>query len=172
VHARVVRPPSYNARLTDFADAAVKAMPGVIAVVRDGDFLAVVAEPEFQAVKAMRATAAVAKWQEQPALPDQYDLPAFLEKSVSEVGTVTLVGAESAPGAKTLQAQFTRAYHAWLDRPVERCGHARQRPDDGVDAHAGRLSRPQGDCSDARRAGGEGALHPHRRLRLLRPQRR
>ncbi|TPI12783.1 xanthine dehydrogenase family protein molybdopterin-binding subunit [Mesorhizobium sp. B4-1-3] len=110
VHARVVRPPSYGAKLTDFADAAVKAMPGVIAVVRDGDFLAVVAEQEFQAVKAMRATAAVAKWQEQPELPDQYDLPAFLEKSVSEIGTVTSVGAESAPGAKTLQAQFTRAY--------------------------------------------------------------
>ncbi|WFP61543.1 molybdopterin cofactor-binding domain-containing protein [Mesorhizobium sp. WSM4904] len=110
VHARVVRPPSYGAKLTDFADAAVKAMPGVVAVVRDGDFLAVVAEQEFQAVKAMRAMAAVAKWQEQPALPDQSDMAAFLEKSVSEVGAVTSVGAESAPGAKTLQAQFTRAY--------------------------------------------------------------
>ena len=110
VHARVVRPPSYGARLTDFADAAVKAMPGIIAVVRDGDFLAVVAEQEFQAVKAMRAMASVAKWQEQPALPDQYDLPAFLEKSVSEVGSVTSVGADSVPGARTLKAQFTRAY--------------------------------------------------------------
>ncbi|TPJ23621.1 molybdopterin cofactor-binding domain-containing protein [Mesorhizobium sp. B2-7-2] len=110
VHARVVRPPSYNARLTDFADAAVKAMPGVIAVVREGDFLAVVAEQEFQAVRAMRAMAGVAKWQEQPALPDQYDLPAFLEKSVSEVGAVTSVGADSVPGARTLEAQFTRAY--------------------------------------------------------------
>src|SRR5439155_5708320 len=95
---------------TDFADAAVKAMPGVIAVVRDGDFLAVVAEQEFQAVKAMRAMAAVAKWREQQALPAQNDMPAFLEKSVSEVGSVASVGAESAPGAKTLQAQFTRAY--------------------------------------------------------------
>ncbi|MDX8526397.1 molybdopterin-dependent oxidoreductase [Mesorhizobium sp. MSK_1335] len=110
VHARVVRPPTYGAKLVDFADVAVKAMPGVIAVVRDGDFLAVVAEHEFQAVKAMRAMAAAAKWQEQPALPDQSNIPAFLEKSVSEVGTVTSVGAESAPGAKTLQAQFTRAY--------------------------------------------------------------
>ncbi|UCI10275.1 xanthine dehydrogenase family protein molybdopterin-binding subunit [Mesorhizobium sp. B1-1-8] len=110
VHARVVRPPSYGAKLIDFADAAVKAMPGVIAVVRDGDFLAVVAEQEFQAVKAMRAMSSAAKWQEQPALPDQNDMPAFLEKAVSEVGVVTSVGAESAPGAKTLQAQFTRAY--------------------------------------------------------------
>jgi CO/xanthine dehydrogenase Mo-binding subunit len=54
--------------------------------------------------------ASVAKWQEQPALPDRYDLPAFLEKSVSEVGTVTSVGADSVPGARTLKAQFTRAY--------------------------------------------------------------
>ncbi|WP_296746512.1 molybdopterin cofactor-binding domain-containing protein [Mesorhizobium sp.] len=110
VHARVVRPPSYGARLIDFGDVAVKAMQGVIAVVRDGDFLAVVAEREFQAVKAMRAMAAVAKWQETSALPDQDNLPSFLEKSVSEVGTVTSVGADNAPGARTLQAQFTRAY--------------------------------------------------------------
>lgn len=110
VHARVVRPPSYGAKLSGFADAAVKAMPGVIAVVRDGDFLAVVAEQEFQAVRAMRAMAGVAKWQEQAALPDQYDLPAFLEKSVAEVGTVTSVGADSVPGARTIEARFTRAY--------------------------------------------------------------
>ncbi len=110
VHARVVRPPSYAAKLTGFDEAAVKAMPGVVAVVHDGDFLAVVAEQEFQAVKAMRAMTASAKWQETPTLPDQDNLSDFLEKSVAEVGTVTSVGAESATGARTLQAQFTRAY--------------------------------------------------------------
>ena len=39
-------------------------LPGVVKVVRDGNFLAVVAEREFQAVKAMRALAAAAKWEE------------------------------------------------------------------------------------------------------------
>jgi CO/xanthine dehydrogenase Mo-binding subunit len=110
VHARVVRPPSYTAKLVELDEAPIKAMPGVIALVRDGDFLAVVAEQEFQAVKAMRAATAAAKWQEQAALPDQDKLPAFLERSVSQVGTVTSVGAESASGAKTLSAQFTRSY--------------------------------------------------------------
>jgi nicotinate dehydrogenase subunit B len=110
VHARVVRPPSYSAKLTGFEEAAVKAMPGVVAVIRDGDFLAVVARQEFQAVTAMRAMAATAKWQEQAALPDQNQIPSFLEKSVAEIGTVTSVGAEIAPGARTLEAQFTRAY--------------------------------------------------------------
>jgi CO/xanthine dehydrogenase Mo-binding subunit len=110
VHARVVRPPSYTAKLVAFDEAPIKAMPGVVAVVRDGDFLAVVAEQEFQAVGAMRAMAAAAQWQEQAVLPDQDQLPAFLEASVGEVGTVTSVGAETAAGAKTLSAQFTRAY--------------------------------------------------------------
>ncbi|KAA0697091.1 xanthine dehydrogenase family protein molybdopterin-binding subunit [Neorhizobium sp. P12A] len=110
VHARVVRPPSYYAKLIDLDEAPIKAMPGVIAIVRDGDFLAVVAEQEFQAVKAMRAMNASARWQEQAALPDQDKIPAFLEANVTEVGVVTSVGAESADGIKTLSAQFTRAY--------------------------------------------------------------
>ena len=40
VHARVVRPPSYGARLAAVDTAAVERVPGVIKVVRDGDFLA------------------------------------------------------------------------------------------------------------------------------------
>src|SRR5579863_7567094 len=50
VHARVVRPPSYGAQLTSIDDAAVRKMPGVVKVVRDGSFLAVIAEREFQAI--------------------------------------------------------------------------------------------------------------------------
>ena len=44
VHARVVRPPSYGAQLTECDTAAVEKMPGVVKIVRDGNFLAVVAE--------------------------------------------------------------------------------------------------------------------------------
>jgi len=43
VHARVMRPPSYGAQLTDCDAGAVEQMPGVVKVVRDGSFLAVVA---------------------------------------------------------------------------------------------------------------------------------
>ncbi|MBB5703954.1 CO/xanthine dehydrogenase Mo-binding subunit [Ochrobactrum daejeonense] len=110
VHARIVRPPSYTAKLVSFDEAAIKAMPGVIAVVRDGDFLAVVAGQEFKAVQAMRALAANAKWQESAGLPDQNNIGAFLESSVSETGVVASVGQESVAGAKTFKAQFTRPY--------------------------------------------------------------
>lgn len=55
LHARVVRPPSYGARLTDCDTSAVERMPGVVKVVHDGNFLAVVAATEFQSIKAMGA---------------------------------------------------------------------------------------------------------------------
>src|SRR5882757_395446 len=58
VHARIVRPPSYGAQLTECDIAAVEKLPGVIKVMRDGNFLAVVAEKEFQSVKAMNALSA------------------------------------------------------------------------------------------------------------------
>ena len=57
VHGRVVRPPRYGSTLESVDEAAVKAMPGVIAVVRDGSFLGVVAEREEQAIKAREALA-------------------------------------------------------------------------------------------------------------------
>ncbi len=75
VHARIVRPPSYGAQLTECDTAAVEKLPGVVKVVRDGNFLAVVAEKEFQSIKAMNALAAAAKWQE-TATPAKAGRPA------------------------------------------------------------------------------------------------
>ena len=69
LHARVVRPPSYGAQLRSAdIDGAAKA-PGVVKVIRDGKFLAVVAMRAFQAIKAMRMLAASAGWDETAKLP-------------------------------------------------------------------------------------------------------
>ena len=57
VHGRVVRPPRYGSTLESVDETAVKSLPGVIAVVRDGSFLGVIAEREEQAVKAREALA-------------------------------------------------------------------------------------------------------------------
>ena len=43
-------------------------MPGVLKVVRDGSFVAVVAEREFQAIGAMRALGRGATWDERATL--------------------------------------------------------------------------------------------------------
>jgi CO/xanthine dehydrogenase Mo-binding subunit len=77
LHGRVVRPPSYGARLLSVRDAEVHRLPGVVEVVRDGSFLAVVARHEYEAVVAMRALARAAAWEEHATLP-QGDLQAWL----------------------------------------------------------------------------------------------
>ncbi|WP_375414483.1 molybdopterin cofactor-binding domain-containing protein [uncultured Bradyrhizobium sp.] len=112
VHARVVRPPSYGAQLTACDTAAVENLPGVVKVVRDGNFLAVVAGREFQAIKAMNALSAVTKWQETAALPRQDDLPSVLTGLPSQDTTIFRQGNPSFAAARTIEATYTRPYQA------------------------------------------------------------
>jgi len=112
VHARVVRPPSYGAKLTDCDTDAVEKMRGVVKVVRDGNFLAVVADKEFQAVKAMQALAAAARWQEIARLPKQNDLPAALMALPARDTTIFQHSDTSVRGSKTIEATYTRPYQA------------------------------------------------------------
>src|SRR5205814_4318954 len=75
----------------------------------DGDFLAVVAEREYQAVNAMRALATAAQWIENETLPDETRLPEMLAGLEREVGTVAQEGAPHFDG-KVFEATFTRPY--------------------------------------------------------------
>jgi CO/xanthine dehydrogenase Mo-binding subunit len=109
VHARIARPPSYGATLTSVDAAKVKAMPGVVSVLQDGNFLAVVAEREYQAVSAWHALSAAAQWQEKETLPDETDLPKVLEGLERKVGTVAEAGMPSFAG-QVFEARFTRPY--------------------------------------------------------------
>jgi nicotinate dehydrogenase subunit B len=112
LHARVVRPPGPGATLVSVDETAAKRLPGVVAVVRDGSFLAVAAEREYQAILAMRALAASARWDEPAALPDMTDIAGTLKGLEREVGTVAASGAPDAfpAGAKTYSARYTRPY--------------------------------------------------------------
>jgi CO/xanthine dehydrogenase Mo-binding subunit len=112
VHARIVRPPSYGAQLTECDAAAVETMPGVVKVVRDGNFLAVVAKQEFQAIKAMRVLAGAAKWQENARLPKQDDLPSMLMALPSQDSVIFQHSDASATGQKTIEATYTRPYQS------------------------------------------------------------
>jgi nicotinate dehydrogenase subunit B len=112
VHARVVRPPSYGAQLIDCDSSAIEKMPGVVKVVRDGNFLAVVAGKEFQSIKAMNALSAAAKWKETPSLPKQGDLLSVLSSLPSQDTTIFQQGNTSATGQKTIEATYTRPYQA------------------------------------------------------------
>ena len=170
VHARVVRPPSYGAQLTECDTSAIEKLPGVVKVVRDGNFLAVVAKKEFQAIKAMRALSAAAKWKETASLPKQDDLlarahqPAVAGLDDLPAEQSAAVGAENAGGDL-----YAAVSVAWLDRAVLRGRAVRRWRDDGLDPHPGRLSRSPGHRRDAARAAAKRSPDPCRRLRLLRP---
>jgi CO/xanthine dehydrogenase Mo-binding subunit len=112
LHGRIVRPPRYGSTLESVDDARVKAMPGVVAVVRDGSFLGVIAKREEQAIKARIALMAAAKWKDGPELPD----PAKIYEELMALKTDSkVISDKQAPlpaGAKAIEATYHRPYMA------------------------------------------------------------
>jgi nicotinate dehydrogenase subunit B len=110
LHARAVRQPSAGATLLRVDTDAVARMPGVVKVVRDGSYLAVVAEGEWQAIKAMRTLAASAEWQETATLPVQGDAPALIRSLPARDIPVLTWTSPAAPAVKRISARYTRPY--------------------------------------------------------------
>lgn len=110
VHARIVRPPSPAARLKTIDASKTEAMPGVLKVVRDGSFLAVITEQEFQAVTAMRTLAAAAAWEETPTHPNHTGIFAHLERLPADDIVILDSHAPAAPAVRTVEAAFRRNY--------------------------------------------------------------
>ena len=111
VYGRVVRPPSRGARLRDVDTGPTRALPGVLAVVRDGDFLAVVAEREEVAVSAADRLRRDAGWDEQPTLPDEDDLPGYLVSATADTAVVAAKDAGIVLGPNGSARSHTARYH-------------------------------------------------------------
>jgi nicotinate dehydrogenase subunit B len=111
LHGRVCRPAGPGARLVDVDEQAVLEMPGVRAVVRDGSFLAVVAEREEQAIRALARLRRVSTWTEPSTLPSSTRF--LLDEQTLDV-TVAEVG--EPPGdavqGRRLAAEYSRPYLA------------------------------------------------------------
>jgi CO/xanthine dehydrogenase Mo-binding subunit len=112
LHARVVRPPSYGATLAALDARAAEQRPGVVKVVRDGNFVAVVAEREWTAIQAMQDLARGCRWNESARLPDERKLGAFLASLPSKDEVILDRGGASGGGARTLEASYSRPYLA------------------------------------------------------------
>ena len=89
VYGRVVRPPSRDATLTSLDIGPTQRLPGVISVVREGDFLGVIAEREEVALRAAERLRSDAAWDQHPSLPDDDDLPAFLTSAPADTTVLT-----------------------------------------------------------------------------------
>jgi nicotinate dehydrogenase subunit B len=122
---RVVRPPSRDARLLDY-DRTVEGLPGVVAVVRDGDFLGVVAETETAAERAAAVLRRTGRWRQEESLPAEDSIHAVLRGTEAETTVVREDGApaDAATAWKTMSATYTRGFlaHASI---APSCGAAR-----------------------------------------------
>lgn len=115
VHGRVVVPAVYGAALLEVDEASVRRLPGILAVVRDGSFLGVVAQREEQAIKARTMLVASAKWLNPPLrLPAGKPLDKQLRKWRSEDKVIDSVAQELpiAADATRLVASYSRPYLA------------------------------------------------------------
>lgn len=118
LYARVVRPPSRGATLIEVDSTAVSDMTGIVAVVRDGNLLGVVAEREELAVAAAERLRTRSTWDEHPTLPDEDKLAAFLTSAPADTTVLAEVGVDgqqttsAPPVAATHEAVFHRPYIA------------------------------------------------------------
>jgi CO/xanthine dehydrogenase Mo-binding subunit len=134
LHGRMIRTTRPHARLSaegldDHLREAAR-RPGVVRVVRDGDFLGVVAGSEAEAIAAAAWLAARVRW-DAPAsgLPDPAALDDWLRAAPADTAThdgppsalpVTATGATSAAGATSAEvatAAGTQTYRASYHRP-------------------------------------------------------
>ena len=80
--AKVLRPPSYGAKLGEIDTSVAERMPGVVQVARDEHLVAVLAESDQQAELA--ATVVQAQWQEEAGQASQWDVPDLLKRTPHE----------------------------------------------------------------------------------------
>lgn len=111
LHARVVRPPSPGAHLEEVAVADFSSIPGVERIVREGDFLAVIARREGQAAAAAQTIAGASTWSAGIELPDPGNVESWLRTADAETNLVRTDGARH-PQAAVTSASFSRPFLA------------------------------------------------------------
>ncbi len=119
LHGRVVRPYGYQATLVSVDEAGLKELPGFVQLVRRGNFLGVVAETEWAAIRAAELLGSTlspagpadggATWSDWEGLPAQDDIWAVLKQTCSkdeQVGKEGDVDAALGKAARRLRATY------------------------------------------------------------------
>jgi len=114
LHGRVIRPPAVGGSLQSVDESSVKDVPGLVKVVRQNNFLGVVAESEWGAIRAARNLKA--SWSAWDGLPEQSKLWEYVRATkVSKEDVTSNVGnAEQAlaQAAKRVSATYDFAIHS------------------------------------------------------------
>lgn len=121
LHGRVVRPPTYGAELVSVDESEARDAEGVVEVVRDGSFLGVVAETEWQAIQAMETLRESARWATSERMPEQDRIYDYLvqksshDRELEEYGHVSLDNRDAvdealATAETTVEAEYRKPY--------------------------------------------------------------
>lgn len=114
VHARVVRPPAERAVLKSIDGDPILEMPGVLKLVRDGNFVGIIAEREGQARKAAAALKARIEWSLPEDLLETNKIHDWLKQAESRTEEVAAKGdvAISVSDPAVHRATYRRPYQA------------------------------------------------------------
>jgi len=112
LHGRILRPTSPAASLDSFDDSRARAIEGVVEIVRDGNFLGVIAATECAADRAIDRLRSDCSWAEEPTLPDEYNIGAWLRAAPTDSNVVASRENAAAPKTRTVKREFTRPYIA------------------------------------------------------------
>jgi nicotinate dehydrogenase subunit B len=113
LHGRVMRPELSGAKLDALSEDRARAVPGLVAIVRDGNFVGVVSETEDGAETALVALRKGASWLPGAALPDEDQMAAWLKTQPMESVVIDKrVASESPAKSRTVRRQYSRPYIA------------------------------------------------------------
>jgi nicotinate dehydrogenase subunit B len=113
LHGRVLRPEISAAKLIELHENTARAVAGVVAIVRDGNFAGVVSETEDGAEAALNGLRKGATWSSGETLPDEFGLAEWLKAQPAELSVIDKKTAPQASEKKrTIRRQYTRPYIA------------------------------------------------------------
>lgn len=113
LHARVIRPPAPRAVILSVDAGPIEKMLGVVAVIQNGSFLAVVAQREEQAIRAQEVLKKNTKWKLASDLPASQSAWFRRMKQMPTVDTtIGVKEAQVRPATTVLSAQFTKPFIA------------------------------------------------------------
>jgi CO/xanthine dehydrogenase Mo-binding subunit len=110
LHGRIVRPPSLAARLVSVNDQRAAGAPGVVKIVRSGDFLGVIAREEYQAIAAASLLDEDAVWDSHPTTTDLADPRHLLLEDVQTETTHSIKESATSEPHRTFSATYTRPF--------------------------------------------------------------
>lgn len=110
LYGKVLRPPSYGAKLTDIDLGPAKAIEGVAAVVRDGQFVGVAAVNTHVAKRAIAELAKTAKWESAPHQPSATLFEYLRSHAKGGVPKTPHAEQSKSDGARSLKASYDVAY--------------------------------------------------------------